>query len=177
MRRPSRTMPPSSGSQPLTWVGCFLVMGSAGLIISPILYCEPWLMLPIGLFAVVMICYQIVNDHHTNRLAAERPGESICTFARSFDYRRVDTWIIRAVFEELQPWCRTGRHMLPLRRTDELAVILGLDFEVMDDLILDIADRAGRSVEEYERKPLPMPINTVADLVFFLMNQPRTQAA
>ena len=31
------------------------------------------------------------------RLAEHRGGESICTFARSFDPRAVDPWIIRAV--------------------------------------------------------------------------------
>jgi hypothetical protein len=35
-------------------------------------------------------------------LAVGRPGESICTFARSFGRRAADTWVIRAVYEELQ---------------------------------------------------------------------------
>lgn len=46
------------------------------------------------------------------RLAASRAGESICEFARSFERRRVDAWIIRAVYDELQEylgevlWCQ-----------------------------------------------------------------------
>ena len=35
------------------------------------------------------------------RLAQSRAGESICQFARSIDCRRVDTWVVRAVYDLL----------------------------------------------------------------------------
>jgi hypothetical protein len=34
--------------------------------------------------------------------SASRAGEAICQFARSFDVRQTDTWVLRAVYEALQ---------------------------------------------------------------------------
>src|SRR4051794_38188060 len=35
--------------------------------------------------------------------AARLPKDEMCAFARSFEFRRADTLIMRAVYEELQP--------------------------------------------------------------------------
>jgi len=47
------------------------------------------------------------------KLCEERKGLSICDFAREFDLRVVDTWVIRAVYEQLQAALAT-KQKLPM---------------------------------------------------------------
>ena len=42
------------------------------------------------------------DEQYLRDLAAEREGESICQFARDFEMRQTDAWIVRAVYEQLQ---------------------------------------------------------------------------
>src|SRR5262245_18821422 len=118
MRTPSRKMPPAP-SRPMTWRGA-LVLAGLGAMFAAFVYCFPVILAPIGVATFVTVIASISDGRRLARLATDRQGESICSFARSFDYRAVDTWIIRAVFEELQPYCNFGRHVLPLRATDGL---------------------------------------------------------
>jgi hypothetical protein len=135
-------------------------------------YAIPSFFLPFGAIALATLLLTSTENRRLARLTATRQGESICTFARSFDCRVVDTWIIRAVFEELQPYCRFGRGLLPLRATDRLDHDLKIDPEDLDDLSQIIAYRTGRSLEWTAQPPLPDSVNTVSDLVLFFNNQP-----
>ena len=152
-----------------------LAMYVAGFVVS--LAYQPLILVAIGVVVILSIVGGILDHRRLSRLAAERQGESICTFARSFDYRVIDTWIIRAVFEELQPWCKSGRLVMPLRAEDDLEGGLKIDLEDLDDLLLDIADRSRRSTEDCDRNPFFGKVKTVSDLVSFLMHQPSTKAA
>ncbi|WP_435016136.1 hypothetical protein TA3x_003696 [Tundrisphaera sp. TA3] len=161
----------------MTWPGvvvlsCF----GAALLTAIVVYC-PLILALFGVVALVSFGINSGQDQRLATLAASRRGESICTFARSFDRRATDPWIIRAVFEELQPYCRFGRGVLPLRATDELGGLLGVDCEDLDWLVYDMAFRAGRSLDGYEHNPQCGRIETVADLVRFLMHQPKRSAA
>lgn len=131
----------------------------------------------IGVVSFVCLAGTIDDRRRMGLLADERRGESICSFARSFDYRSVDTWVIRAVFEELQPWCRFGSGVMPLRANDQLAGILGIVDEDLDELARDVAHRAGRSLESCSRNPYIGKVKTVSDLVQFLVNQPLKEAS
>jgi hypothetical protein len=102
-------------------------------------------------------------------LAEVREGESICTFARSFDWRHTDTWILRAVYEEMSEWFPN----VPIRRTDRWAD-LRIDLEDLNEfLIYDIAFRARRSMDNPDQNPLWGKVHTVGDIVAFLEHQPR----
>jgi hypothetical protein len=122
--------------------------------------------------ALVTVHLSIGERRRLARLAEARRGESICSFARSFERRAVDTWVIRAVFEELQPYCRYGRRVLPLRATDDLEEVLRIDPEDLCDLATDMAFRAGRSLEGCDENPFFGRVRTASDLVLFLANQP-----
>jgi hypothetical protein len=91
----------------------------------------------------------------------------------SFDCREVDTWVIRAVFESLQPYCRFGRGTLPLRPTDDLDGDLRMDPVDLEDLAVGIAHRTGRSLEDGVKNPLYGSVKTASDLVMFIANKPR----
>ena len=108
-------------------------------------------------------------------LIAERDGESICQFARSFDRHRVDTWVIRAVYEQLQSHLGTQKP-LPIRAADSLAHDLRVDDE---DLDMDVAEkifrRTGRSMKHTDQNPYFGKVRTVADLVYFVNEQPKVE--
>jgi len=176
MRRPSRSMPPTS-RQPLGWAATTIVLLFFGIGFVALVVCFPLLWIVIGAIVVLTVVEGTLQNRRLSRLAIERQGESICTFARSFDYRAIDTWILRAVFEELQPWCKSGKRVLPLRAADDLEQVLGIDLEDLEELIGDIADRAQRSIENCEQNPLAGKIKTVSDLVSFLMHQPSRKVA
>jgi hypothetical protein len=177
MRKPSRMMP-SKPSQSITPADC-LVLASFGAAFLALVYTMPFLLIPMGGFALVTVVMTFRHDRRLARRAAGRKGESICTLARSFDYRAIDTWVIRAVFEELQFYCRFGGGTLPLRASDDLYNDLCIDPEDLNDLAADMAFRAGRSFEDRdcEKNPHYGKVQTVADLVVFLVNQPRKQVA
>ena len=84
----------------------------------------------VGLFAIITIIsvlLLILEHFRFKRLAKRRAGLSICQFVRSFDYRQVDTIIIRAVYEGLQGWTTFGIKQFPVMAVDNLAKVYGLE--------------------------------------------------
>lgn len=112
----------------------------------------------LGLIALVGILAGI-GAVTSRRTAAERRADSICTFARAFDRREVDPWVVRAVYEEYSV-------PFPVRAADPFD-------EDMDSDAARTAARAGRSLEQAERNPLFGRVSTIGDLVRFLSHQPR----
>lgn len=106
------------------------------------------------------------------RLAAARAEESICEFARSFD-RQTDTWVIRAVYEELSQYLAIDGRAIPVRRHDRWIEDLGIDSGDFEDIAEDVAFRAGRKMDDCNANPLYGKVHTVGDLVSFLEHQPR----
>jgi acyl carrier protein len=111
------------------------------------------------------------------QLAATREGESLCTFARSFDDRAIDTWVIRAVFEELRPYCKFGKRTLPLRANDHLANDLFIDSDDLVETMFDIEARTGRWLDDQQLVASPPKIQTVRDLVMFFTTRPLREGA
>lgn len=105
-------------------------------------------------------------------LSASRGDEGLCQFARSFDSRQVDTWIIRAVFDALQEELG-GSGVFPLRASDRLAEDLHIDHEDLDLALAPvIAARTGRTLDDCSANPYWGKVTTVADLVHFFNAQP-----
>jgi hypothetical protein len=105
-------------------------------------------------------------------LAARRPAEAMCAFARSFDFRRTDTLVMRAVYEELQPVVT-----FPIRASHRLIEDLQLDDEDLHfDYLPSIARRVGRALTDAEQNPYYGRVQTVADLVHFMAAQPPREA-
>lgn len=103
------------------------------------------------------------------RVRARRRKEgqqSICKFARSFDCRNVDTWIIRAVFDVLHQW-RT----VPLTASTRLEEDLALDPEDMEELSLIVHQRVGRPFDSLH-SPL-FTGTTVGELVAWFQSLPQ----
>ena len=168
----SRFMPPVAARPPLGWSArCVLAMFAAALLGA--LWVHPF---AVGGSALVLggVVAALGRREALRlaRLAQSRAGESICQFARSIDCRRVDTWVVRAVYEELQR-SLPGKVAMPLRVTDHLQRDLGLDTDDLDDLVVDMAQRAQRCLAHTSGNPFFGKVATVGDLVEFLQAQPR----
>lgn len=108
-------------------------------------------------------------------MARERLGDSICTFARAFDYRKIDTRIIRAVHEEMQHHFEGEVKSFPIRASDRFEKDLQIDSEDLEDMAQVIAYRTQRSLDNYEANPFYGKLETVSDLVLFFSHQPLKQ--
>ncbi len=111
-------------------------------------------------------------------LAALRADDSICEFARQFDCRKVDTWVIRAVYEQLQMQLRHVHPAFPVRAGDRLKEDLFLDDDDLEmDLAQEIEERTGRSLKDFSANPYRSKVVTVNDLVLFFQAQPKAESA
>jgi hypothetical protein len=110
------------------------------------------------------------------RLAESRAGESICEFARSFERHRVDTWIVRSVYERLQEYMG-GSPAVPIRARDRLKHDLPIEVEDLEmDLIADMSKQTGRSLSNTSSNPYYAKVETVEDLVLFINAQPKVDS-
>ena len=133
----------------------------------------------ISLFAIITIIgvpLLILEHFRFKRLAKGRAGLSICQFVRSFDYRHVDTTIIRAVYEGLQGWTTFGIKQFPVMAADDLAKVYGLEDEDLDDFAERVAQTTRRAWGDLENNPFYGKVTTTQDLVLFLNRQPKRSA-
>ncbi len=124
-------------------------------------------------FILLVALISVYDRLRLRRLAEQRVGESICTFARSFDRRAVDPRVVRAVYEEFHAYFDGA---LPVRATDRIEKDLRMDWEDVDDLVRDVASRASRSMDHTESNPFYGQVRKVGDLVLFLNYQPKCAA-
>lgn len=111
-------------------------------------------------------------------LASQRPGESICEFARDFATREIDTWVIRAVYEQLQSRLKHIHPAFPIRADDRLKEDLGLDDDDLDlDLAPQVAMRTGRPIDTMQTNPYYGKVTTVRSLVLCFHHQPKSKGA
>ena len=168
----SRFMPPVAVRPPLRWPArCFLAVMAVAFM--AVFWSHPVAvgvtLLALGSLVAVLSRRETLRLAH---MAQSRAGESICQFARAIDCRRVDTWVVRAVYEEVQRSLSVAV-AVPLRVTDHLQRDLQLDADDLDDLVADMAQRARRSLADTSANPLFGKVTTVGELVEFLQAQPR----
>ena len=170
-RRLSRWMPAATDGT-ISPRACRIGCAVFAALVAVALYFSTDLRFALPFALLVLAIGEAFRQRRMRRLAAERRGESICTFARALNPRAVDPWVIRAVHDELQPYAMAGELPVPLRPTDRLYEDFGVDPEELHDVALDIAERTGRPLDGAERNPV-RPVVTVGDLVRFFAHQPR----
>lgn len=115
-----------------------------------------------------------VDKAHLVSLAERRQSESICDFSRSFNVREMDTWVIRAVYEQVQEQLHWAHPNFPVRADDRLVEDLRLDPDDIDlDIVPDVSGRTGRSIRNSQSNPFYGQVKTVSDLVAFFCEQER----
>lgn len=176
MKKPSRFMPAYIPEQMSFTVnaGIYLFLVFIISVFAVWVWKSPGFFL---LFAsVVTIGTLVINYKDKLRLrdlAKDRLDENICNFARSFDRNEVDPWVIRAVYEEFQPYMKLPDGVCPLRATDKISEDLNVDFDDVDmDMLPVVAQRTGRTLDDFEDNPYWGRVVTVGDLVYFFNCQP-----
>lgn len=126
----------------------------------------------LGLAVIIGLAW-LYQDRRLRRVSVERQGEDIGSFAKAFDRRapEFDPWVIRAVWDALQPYRTHRGGVAPLRPSDSLKSFLDVD-DVYEQVASDVAQRAGRSLDSPEANPKYGKVETVADLVQFFWHQP-----
>ena len=122
----------------------------------------------IGLVTSLFVVMTILDRYRLKRIKHERKEESICSFARQLPAKHHDTWIVRAVYEEL------SRELgAPLRPTDDVTRFWHIDPDELDEIAFRIAHRAGRSMDDTKNNPMFDRVVTIQDMIFFFEHQPR----
>ena len=176
MRVASRHMPKFTG-RPMGVVGWpFLACLLAAIAYFAVANTLAFLVGLSGLLALLWLARR--QDQRQTRqllaLASQRRGQSICEFAREFNAREIDTWIIRAVYEQLQGKLSHVHPAFPVRANDLLKEDLLLDDDELDiDLAQEVEMRTARSLDKSAANPYFGKVRTVRDLVFFFQNQQR----
>jgi hypothetical protein len=179
MRVASRYMP--SYEETISKTFQFIFYFILAIFISGLGYAiwdEPWLgfFLLLVVFAVYILSVispNIMEELNIEKLAKERKGENIGTFAKSLDYRNIDTWIIRAVYEEIQSELGFKEIDIPIRTSDNLENDLQLDDEDLFYIYSRVAIRAGISDKDGNKNPYYDKVETVEDMILFLNTQPK----
>jgi len=150
-------------------VALFLVIVAA----LTVLYFYPIFLLLFLLYGILTIVYSYKHAKQLSRISNNRSSESICSFTRALNFRHIDTWIIRATWEELQFYV-THKTLseFPIRPTDKLEGDFRIDPEELEDIAERIVQRTRRSLEETDKNPYFGKIETVGDLILFVNNQP-----
>jgi hypothetical protein len=176
VRIPSRQMP-QFVRKPLGVFG-WVTLAALSLALVYLLLSKPAEVL--GAFLLVLLLYgwaqlELKKERlKLQRLAEEREGQSICEFARDFDFRQVDTWVIRAVYENLQAQLEHVCPAFPIRAHDRLKEDLRLDPDDIDlDLLEEVEQRTKRSLTNVQANPYYGRVETVNDLVLFFQAQPK----
>src|SRR5260221_490797 len=132
----SRWMPRSKSPSAIWRWGGFLTLLAVALWFF--IHYSPWV--PAGTAIAIVLLY-VMNRARAARLrklAAERQGESICTFARAYARGDRDPFVLRAVYEELAPYLAVGGTAIPLRTTDLLEQDLQVDGEELEFLAVHL---------------------------------------
>ncbi len=153
----------------LSWIGFFVLV----VWLLPVLLGQPVALVGSLVFLSLAgtVVLQIASFFKLRKRVEARPSDSICTFARAFDFRRIDTRLIRAVYEKIQHECRGDHPHFPVRASDRWDKELGVVDEDLEDLIQIVAYRTRRSLDHPEQNPMYGHIETVSDLVLYLSHQ------
>ncbi len=178
MRLPSRKMPSVHESSPA--VGQ-VVVAFLSIISFVTIYSHPVIALFTVPPAIAVLLWRDSSERRDReRLLAGRTSGDIGAFARSFPRREIDTWVIRAVWDEMQAALTDHpdkQCFFPLLADDRVVEDLRIDSEELEWMVIDVAKRCGRSLKNCEENPYYAQVKSVGDVVRFLNSQPKHQAS
>lgn len=131
------------------------------------------------LFVVFLIVVGAIYDHYRmKKIALNRKEVDICIYARSFDYRNVDTKIMREVFNKVQEWAGSyNKKPFPVQAEDSFDDLYKMDPDDLDEIYWEVADKLGISTDRAEDNPYYNKVKSVKELVLFLDSQPKVKNA
>ena len=138
MRTPSRYMP--TYNEMLTWksrsIG-YIIIVLFFLWLAYAIWDDPMVgFFLLGIIFVIFLFgyFSPYSTDFIDALYVERKNEDIGTFTRLLDYRNIDTWIIRAVYEEISNELGCDKP-LPIRPLDNLENDLKIDSEGLEFIL------------------------------------------
>ncbi len=130
----------------------------------------------VAILIVIGSCAAFWHYRRMCSIALSRSSSDICRYARSFDYRNVDTKIMREVYNHVQEWAGKYEGIpFPVEADDCFDEIYKMDADDLEDIYLGIAQKLGISTENPEANPYWNKVTTVKNLVLFLHNQPKVK--
>ena len=172
MKRPSRFMPKYIEKPIGFWDKVFFAVLLC--LAAWLLWLHPFLLVVIPIITALDIKNRIFRIKHFKAILKDRDTDSICTFSRHFKRHEIDTWIIRAVYEQLQNYLAPEKKAFPIRPQDDVFKDLLIDNEDFEfDIVEEIAVRTGRSLENIESNPYYGKASIVENLVYFFNEQPK----
>jgi len=121
----------------------------------------------VGIYALLIVLERLKKL----RIYEARKDESICTFVRSLEYRKIDLSIVRSATEVFDTWWSSGDKKIPFRKDDNVEDFGCGDFD-FDDAVEDICKRTQRSLE-YEGNPMLGRVHTIGYVIDFVNQQPK----
>jgi hypothetical protein len=109
------------------------------------------------LISLLLVTFGIASASYYRKMkqiAIRRENPDICTYARSFDYRAVDTKIIHEVFEQIQEW--VGKYNgipFPVQAEDHFNDLYCIDLGDLDEIYIKIAKKLNISTENAKNNP------------------------
>jgi len=167
MKTPSRMMKPLATPKKLGVIGWAVIIVLLSVPVALLIHSAEWRW-AMGAAVALVGVLGIISRKQWRQIEIERESDSICSFARLLPARAHDTWIVRAVYEGLASDRGFG-----IRPSDRLEEDLLFVPEDVEDLVLDIAKRARRSMNDAGQNPLANRVVTVLDVMNFLEHQPR----
>ncbi|WP_428035296.1 hypothetical protein [Amphritea sp.] len=175
MKKASRFMP-KNVCQPTGALG-WVVIGVISSFFAWLFWSVPLLLIVLPFIALFFYKEHRKRKRYFKDLLVSREGYSICEFSRHFDCKQVDTWVIRAVYEQLQNYLKSYEIELPVLPNDDVFSDLKIDDEDFEyDILEEIAFRTGRSLDDAEVNPYFGNANIVENLVYFFNKQPVADA-
>lgn len=175
MKKASRFMPRFNHQKTGFW-GWSILCGIS-CVFTWLLWYAPLLLLILPVIALFLYLERKKEKKYFQNLLAKRQGLSICDFSRYFDCKEIDTWVIRAVYEQLQEYLKPRSSAFPVLPSDDVFADLKFDDEDFEyDIVEEIAFRTGRSLDGAESNPYYGKANIVKNLVYFFNNQPMKNA-
>jgi len=126
------------------------------------------LIIAVGTVAILVLFGSVREYYRMKKIAESRVKPDICDYARSFDYRKVDTEIMREVFVSMQDW--VGKYNgieFPVKAEDRFNSIYEMDREDLSYLCVTIAEKLKINLDDVKNNPYWSELNTVKDLVMF----------
>lgn len=138
---------------------------------------KPIAFVPVLVVTGYLMIVSASENRRLRRVALQRMNDNICTFARSFDCRTIDSWTVRAAYEELQKYFASSGQAFPIRASDRFKEDFGLDGEDIVDLMFAISERSQHDITFLAKELDARQIHTVSDLVTLVSNLPETGKA
>ena len=129
----------------------------------------------VGLAIVAVVAWgglsTLAANRKVRRMRGMRVGHDIGTFARMLPIRALDTWVVRATYDEIAAHIGSDANPFPVHPSDRLKADLGIDDENLCDIIFRIADRSARTTDDIDKNPYIAQIKTVGDVIQAVMWQ------